>query len=93
MGKLFSSFSIAVALGCSAITIQAMPLSTNANRNDLVVTVADGCGFNKYRDARGICRPKFVIERYRKRSLYGECGGINSYRVCNLFGQCWMVCD
>jgi hypothetical protein len=32
-------------------------------------------------------------DHYGKRPLYGVCGGLNSHRVCNFFGQCWMVCD
>ena len=93
MDKLFSSGLIVLAFGCSAMAVQAMPFSSNPNRSNLVLPAADGCGFNKYRDARGICRPQYVIERYRKRPLYGACSGVNSYRVCNLYGRCWMACD
>jgi hypothetical protein len=60
----------------------------------LAIPVADGCGFNRYRDARGICRKKYVITRHRGRQpFYTGCGGLNSHRVCNLYGHCWMVCD
>jgi hypothetical protein len=31
--------------------------------------------------------------RFEKRPFYWTCGGIDSHRVCNLYGQCWMVCD
>jgi hypothetical protein len=93
MRKFFSSILV-VALGFPVVAAHSMPFSSNPNRSSLVVPVADGCGFNKYRDAHGICRRKYVIGgRYEKRPLYGACGGVNSHRVCNLYGQCWMVCD
>jgi hypothetical protein len=93
MTRLFSSVLV-IALGFSAIAVQAMPFSSDPNRGSLVVPVADKCGFNKYRDANGICRRKYVFgDRYGKRPLYGACGGMNSHLVCNLYGQCWMVCD
>jgi len=50
MIRLFPSVLV-VALGFSVIAVQAMPFSGNQNRGTLVVPVADGCGFNKYRDA------------------------------------------
>jgi|RhiMetdeSRZDD1v2_1073273.scaffolds.fasta_scaffold122199_1 hypothetical protein len=60
----------------------------------VTIPVADGCGFNRYRDSRGICRRKYEFTRHRgKPQLYGACGGMNSHRVCDLYGQCWMVCD
>ncbi len=83
-------FSILLSIAGSA---QAVSIGSGPNFSKLIIPIADGCGFNKYRDARGICRPRYVIERYRKRPLYGSCGGVNSYRVCNLYGQCWMACD
>ena len=91
MAKLFS-FVFAVALACPATAVKATPF-TEPNRSSLILLVADGCGFNKYRDARGVCRTKYVLGRYRKTPLYGTCGGLNSHRVCNLYGQCWIVCD
>jgi hypothetical protein len=93
MTKVFS-FVLVGALGFPVIAAQGTPFSSNPNRSSLVVRVADGCGFNKYRDAQGVCRRKYVIGgRYEKRPLYGPCGGVNSHRVCNLYGQCWMVCN
>lgn len=72
---------------------KAMPIAP-IEMQRAAVPVADGCGINRYRDARGICRRKYVLERHPgKRSLYTGCGGLNSHRVCNLYGQCWMVCD
>ena len=74
MTKFFSS-ALVVALGFPVIAVQGMPFSNDPNRSGLVVPVADGCGFNKYRDAHGICRRKYVIGgRYEKRPLYGACG-------------------
>jgi hypothetical protein len=52
------------------VSAKAVPIVSSLNPNRLL-SVADGCGFNKYRDARGICRPKYVIERCRSKSLYG----------------------
>lgn len=94
MGRLLSSGLIGVALVISSIAASAMPLAVHSDHTALVGPVADGCGFNKYRDARGICRQKYVIgARSKKMPLYGACGGVNSHRVCNLYGQCWTVCD
>jgi hypothetical protein len=40
------------------------------------------------------CRRKYVLSRHHgKTPFYGACGGVNSHRVCNLYGQCWMVCN
>jgi hypothetical protein len=94
MSNLFASVSIVAAVALSAVVAQAMPFESDRIHGSLVVPVADGCGFNRYRDPRGVCRRQYVlVDRYGKRPLYGACGGLNSHRVCNLFGQCWMVCD
>jgi hypothetical protein len=93
MAKFFSS-ALVVAIGFPVIAVQGTPFLSNPNRSSVVVPAADGCGFNKYRDEHGICRRKYVIGgRYEKKPLYGACGGMNSHRLCNLYGQCWMVCD
>ena len=52
----FSSSVLIVAISFPVITAQGMPISHNPNRSGLVVQVADGCGFNKYRDVHRICR-------------------------------------
>jgi hypothetical protein len=66
MTNLFSSVLV-VAFSFCVIGAEEMPIS-NPNRSSLVIQVADGCGFNKYRDARGICRPKYIIGgRYEKK--------------------------
>jgi hypothetical protein len=90
----FPSSVLIVAISFPFVTVQGMPISRYPNRGSLVVQVADGCGFNKYRDAHGICRRKYILGgRFEKRPFYRTCGGIDSHRVCNLYGQCWMVCD
>jgi hypothetical protein len=94
MNKLFASVLIVASVALSAIAAQAMPFGRYRAYGSLVVTVADGCGVNKYRDPRGVCRRKYVLgDHYGKKPFYGACGGLNSHRVCNLFGQCWTVCD
>ncbi len=92
-GQTFASDITAFAISLPAAAPQVMPFERNPNRTD-VIPVADGCGFNKYRDARGVCRRKYVFRRHDgKKPLYDVCGGLNSHRVCNLIGQCWMECD
>lgn len=90
MGKLLTLALMLVALGGPATAFAPAPFAARNN----VVAVADGCGFNKYRDARGVCRRKYVFQRHSgKKPLYGACGGLTSHRVCNFVGQCWMECD
>ena len=93
MNIIVTTILVVVALGLSGNAARAMPVSGKTEYAGRIVFVADGCGFNRYRDSRGICRRKYVIGRYGKKPLYGACGGVNSHRVCNLYGQCWMVCD
>jgi hypothetical protein len=94
MSNLFASVSIVAAVALSAVVAQAMPFESDRIHGSLVVPVADGCGFNRYRDPRGcVGANTFWLIATEKRPLYGACGGLNSHRVCNLFGQCWMVCD
>jgi hypothetical protein len=95
MNKKVICFMVAAAAGFSIAAAKAMPLgSIDAGQAALIIPVADGCGFNRYRDARGICRKKYVITRHQGRQpVYTGCGGVNSHRVCNLYGHCWMVCD
>ena len=96
MTKMIVCFVLAVAPSLSVVGAKAMPLAPpiSAGEAALAIPVADGCGFNRYRDARGICRKKYVITRHQGRQpFYTGCGGVNSHRVCNLYGHCWMVCD
>lgn len=95
MNKIVACIVFATATGLSLAAATAMPLVPIVTEQaELTIPVADGCGFNRYRDARGICRKKYVINRHRApQPLYTGCGGVNSHRVCNLYGRCWMVCD
>jgi hypothetical protein len=85
-------------LGAAAMfptsALEALPLAKNPSVDALVVPTADGCGFNRYRDAGGKCRRLYVSAAHQRHpSFYSACGGVDSHRVCNWFGQCWMVCD
>jgi hypothetical protein len=99
MNKIIACIVLAAAFGFSFTfsftNAKAMPLAPiGTEQAGPAIPVADGCGFNRYRDARGICRKKYVITRHPGRQpFYTGCGGLNSHRVCNLYGQCWMVCD
>jgi len=86
---------LAAAVALPAGAVAAMPVAPIELTGETLPTpIADGCGFNRYRDARGICRKKYVITRHQGRQpVYTGCGGVNSHRVCNLYGHCWMVCD
>jgi hypothetical protein len=94
MHKL-ASVSGAAAIVLLAGAARAMPPApVQFAQGRLTIPVADGCGFNRYRDAQGVCRRKYVLSRHHgKTPFYGACGGVNSHRVCNLYGQCWMVCN
>ena len=95
MNKIIACIVLAAAFGFSFTNANSMPLvPIGTEQMSLAIPVADGCGFNWYRDARGICRKKYVITRHRgPQPFYTGCGGLNSHRVCKLYGQCWMVCD
>jgi hypothetical protein len=95
MNRIFLFSLLVSALGLWADGVEAMPRAPiGAGPIVVAIPVADGCGVNRYRDARGICRKKYVITRHQGRQpVYTGCGGVNSHRVCNLYGHCWMVCD
>lgn len=95
MTRIIAYIAFVMALGLPIAGATAMPLApVRTEQAGLAITVADGCGFNRYRDARGICRKKYVITRHQgRRPVYTGCGGVNAHRVCNLYGHCWMVCD
>ena len=62
MNKVFALGLLVAVFGVPAGTAKAMPLMPIATEQPrLAIPVADGCGFNRYRDARGICRKKYVI--------------------------------
>lgn len=95
MRKFLAGILLSAAAGFAGADANALPnMPLEAGRLAIATPVADGCGINRYRDARGICRRKYVFERHSgKRPLYRACGGLNSHRVCNWYGQCWMVCE
>ena len=95
MNRIVFCILFAAVSGLPVVAATAMPLAPiGTEQARPAIPVADGCGFNRYRDARGICRKKYVINRHPgRRPFYTGCGGLNSHRVCNLYGQCWMVCD
>jgi hypothetical protein len=95
MTKIIACIALTVASGLPTAGVRAMPFAPMGTEQErLAIQVADGCGVNRYRDARGICRKKYVITRHQGRQpVYTGCGGVNSHRVCNLYGHCWMVCD
>ena len=95
MTKMIACIVLAAASALPIAGTKAMPLAPiGASQAALAIPVADGCGFNRYRDARGICRKKYVVNRHQApQPFYIGCGGVNSHRVCNLYGRCWMVCD
>jgi len=93
MRNLFVRILFFAAASLLAAGGKAMPV-VPAEHTTVAVPVADGCGINRYRDSRGICRRKYVFERHSgKRPLYSACGGLDAHRVCNWYGQCWMVCN
>jgi hypothetical protein len=95
MNKILVGVLLVMATGLAVAAAKAMPLvPIGMEQTGRAIPIADGCGFNRYRDARGICRKKYVINRHQgRRPFYTGCGGVNSHRVCNLYGHCWMVCD
>jgi len=93
MNKLFASFLVAAVVPLSANAAQTIPFARSHALDSLVVPVAGGCGVGRYRDRDGVCRRKFYVLRHGPRQYYSVCGGVSAHRVCNLVGQCWMVCD
>ncbi len=93
MDRLFAAVLLAAALALSAGAAKAMPLASDGRQDSLIVPVADGCGVNRYRDAHDVCRRKYYFTRRHPKQFYGACAGSSAHRVCNFFGQCWMVCD
>jgi len=92
MNKLFASGLVAAAVALSASAAQTLPICSDLSQDSMVVAVADGCGIGRYRAPNGKCYRKYYVGRGQKQ-FYGACSGVNSHRVCNLFGQCWMVCN
>jgi len=72
----FPSSVLIVAISFPFIAAQGMPVSRYPNRSSLVVQVADGCGFNKYRDAHGMCRRKYIwVVALKRDPSTGRAGG------------------
>jgi hypothetical protein len=92
MNKLFASGLVAAAVALSASAAQTLPIWSDLSPDSMVVAVADGCGIGRYRAPNGKCYRKYYVGRGQKQ-FYGACSSVNSHRVCNLFGQCWMVCN
>jgi hypothetical protein len=93
MNTLLASILIATIVATSsAIYDKAMAVNSDAAWDSLVMPVADKCGINRYRGPDGVCHRKYYFG-YGPKQFYGVCGGVKAHRVCNLFGQCWMVCD
>ena len=68
MTKMFFCIVLTLSSGFSIAAAKAIPVAPiGAEPAKLATPVADGCGFNRYRDARGICRKKYVITPHRGR--------------------------
>jgi len=94
MSGLSCRILIAAALVLPVHGAQAFPFGGQRLYPGLIVPVADGCGINRYRDAHGVCRRKYILGGHmRKGSAFDTCGGKHSHRQCNIFGYCWTVCD
>lgn len=93
VNKLFAAVLVAAGIALSAGSVQALPIGHDRIPDTLLIPVADGCGINKYRDAKGVCRRKYYFRRKSPWQFYSACGGKHAYRECNFIGQCWMVCD
>ena len=91
MNKLFASGLVAAAVALSASAAQT-PIWSDLTQDSMVVAVADRCGIGRYRAPNGKCYRKYYVGRGQKQ-FYGACSAVNSHHVCNLFGQCWMVCN
>ena len=93
MNRLVAPILIISMLALSAGVAQAMPFRSYQTQARLIAPVADGCGVGRYRGPNGECRRKYFRDRFAPRPYYSSCGGLGAHRVCNIFGQCWMVCD
>src|SRR5689334_18341420 len=103
MTKFLTSLLVAIAVGTSAVEIQAMPLGGIQTQDSMVVPVAGGCGAGFHRGPRGGCRANgYYGGRYWGSPVVavpgvvvvapgaGPCGGRGRHRVCNGMGSCWM---
>lgn len=92
MNKLFASSLVAAGVALSVSAAHALPIWSDLASDSMVVAVADGCGIGRYRAHNGKCYRKYYAGRGKKQ-FYGACSALDSHRVCNFYGQCWMVCN
>jgi hypothetical protein len=107
MNKLLSFvFGIGVSV-LSVAAAQAM--SFHPVHAGFVIPVGSGCGIGVYRGPYDRCDPIYggyyssyyrgYYDGYyhspgRSRLVdQGACSGRRLYRVCNVYGECWAVCD
>ena len=92
MNKLFAFSLVAAGVALSANAAQTLPIWSDLTSDSMVVAVADRCGIGRYRAYNGKCYRKYYTGRGEKQ-FYGACSALDSHRVCNFSGQCWMVCN
>jgi hypothetical protein len=106
MNKFLASVLIVAGLGMSAIAAEAMPIVGARAQGSLVTPVAGGCGIGWHRSPYGGCSRNayglfgmgfyYVPKPYGRSGAYGgplSCDGRGVHNVCNIFGQCWSVCN
>jgi hypothetical protein len=107
MNKLFASVLIVAGLGISAGAAQAMPFAADRAQGSLLALVAGGCGIGWHRSPWGGCSRNayglfgmgfYYVPKpyYPSGSYYGgpvPCDGRGVHNACNIFGQCWSVCN
>jgi hypothetical protein len=101
MNKLFASVLIVAGLGMSAVAAQAMPFAVDRTQSSLVAPVAGGCGIGWHRSSYGGCSRNayglfgmgfyYIPKPYYRGPV--PCDGRGVHNVCNIFGQCWSVCN
>jgi len=92
MNTLFACGLVATAVALSVSAAQTFPFLRDPTQGSMVIAVADGCGVGRYRAHNGKCYRKYYVGRGQKQ-YYGACSAVDSHRVCNFSGQCWMVCN
>ena len=94
--------AVITALGISMATAQAMPFASDHTRGSLIIPIADGCWLGWHRNANGGCsRDRYGLlgsgVEYVPGPFYptgpAVCGGRGVFRVCNIFGYCWLTCS
>jgi hypothetical protein len=84
---------------------QSVPFRGIQTQGNLIVPIADGCWLGWHRNANGGCsRDTYGLfglgveyvpppYHYYQTGLGRVCGGRGIYKVCNVFGYCWFVCN